>query len=169
MKKINEKLTTNEKSKETFEKLGASSIRKNSTNIEMKFYVKEMASGNTISGAKDVFYEIKDLVKADQESFWVIYFNAKNKIIGNDCIFLGGINTCTFDMKILFRRILLNNASSFIVFHNHPSGNVNPSQEDIKITELVANASKILALRFLDHIIIGDNYYSFAKMRPNLF
>ena len=127
-----------------------------------KFYIKEEAKGNQLSTSQAVFEELKDLGKADQESLWVIYVNTKNKIIGKDLVSLGGIDTASVDMRILFRRILLNNAPAFFIVHNHPSGDTTPSRGDLEITASIKKSSEMLQLRLLDHLIIGaDQYYSF--------
>ena len=126
-----------------------------------KFYIREEAKGNQLSTSEAVFEELKDLGKADQESLWVIYVNTKNKIIGKDLVSLGGIDSASVDMKILFRRILLNNAPSFFIAHNHPSGDTEPSPQDMSLTKNIKKASELLGLRLLDHLIIGTGYYSF--------
>jgi DNA repair protein RadC len=130
-----------------------------------KYYVREKAvSCSEISSAQAVYEEMKEIAEADQESFHVLYVNSKNCIIGKDLLFLGGITSARIDLKILFRRIFLNNCSSFIVCHNHPSGSIKPSREDKMVTESILKASEIIDVRFLDHVIIGDeDYYSFSS------
>ena len=130
-----------------------------------KFYIKEkVKSSNQLSSPNAVYNEMKELAFADQESLWVIYVNSKNMILGKDMISLGGIDSAHVDMRILFRRILLNNAVSFFIAHNHPSNSIQPSEADKRLTENVKEASEMLQLRFLDHIIVAeDDYYSFSK------
>jgi DNA repair protein RadC len=130
-----------------------------------KFYIKEkVKSSNQLSSPEAVYNEMKELAFADQESLWVIYVNANNMILGKDMVSLGGIDSAHVDMRILFRRILLNNAVSFFIVHNHPSNSVQPSEADKKLTNAIKEASEMLQLRFLDHIIITeDNYYSFTN------
>lgn len=128
------------------------------------FYVKEAPlSKKDICSSQDMYERMKDLVKADQESFWVIGFNHRNREIYNECLFIGGINQCFVDPKILFKRLLVVGASSFIIIHNHPSGKNKPSGNDIDLTKEIKAGSKILRLILFDHIIISDDgYYSFA-------
>lgn len=130
-----------------------------------KFYIKEkVKSSNQLSSPEAVYNEMKELAFADQESLWVIYVNAKNMILGKDMVSLGGIDSAHVDMRILFRRILLNNAVSFFLVHNHPSNSTTPSEADKRLTENVKQASEMLQLRFLDHIIVAENdYYSFSN------
>ena len=105
---------------------------------------------------------MKELALADQESLWVIYVNTKNMILGKDMVSLGGIDSASVDMRILFRRILLNNATSFFIVHNHPSNAIEPSNADKKLTESIKKASELLQLRLLDHIIVAEeSYFSF--------
>jgi len=128
-----------------------------------KFYIKEkVKSSNQLSSPKAVYNEMKELALADQESLWVIYVNTKNMILGKDMVSLGGIDSASVDMRILFRRILLNNATSFFIVHNHPSNAIEPSNADIKLTESIKKASELLQLRLLDHIIVAEeSYFSF--------
>ncbi len=117
-----------------------------------------------IQSSKDVF-EIFQSVLSDKpyEEFWILLFNKVNKIIRKINISEGGISGTVADPKKIFKIALDNNASSIILCHNHPSGNVKPSMEDIKLTNKIKNAGKLLDLPILDHIIIGEeNYYSFA-------
>jgi DNA repair protein RadC len=138
-------------------------IKSNKTAI--KFYIKENIKKDTkISSPEVVYNEMKDIALADQESLWVLYVNSKNQILGKDIVSLGGVDSAHVDMKILFRRIIQNNAVSFFIVHNHPSNDVSPSSQDKNLTENVKKASEILQLRFLDHIIVAENsYYSFNK------
>jgi DNA repair protein RadC len=130
-----------------------------------KFYIKEkVKSSNQLSTPEAVYNEMKELALADQESLWVIYVNTKNMILGKDMVSLGGIDSAGVDMRILFRRILLNNATSFFIVHNHPSNEIEPSSTDIKLTEKVKQSAELLQLRLLDHIIVAENsYYSFSS------
>ena len=150
-------IKNNHKTDENYQTPASSRIESN----KYKFYIKEEARGNQLSTSQAVFEELKDLEKADQESLWVIYVNTKNKIIGKDLVSLGGIDSASVDLRILFRRILLNNATAFFIAHNHPTGNTEPSPQDMSLTENIKKASKLLGLKLLDHLIIGTGYYSF--------
>ncbi|MBP3839623.1 MAG: JAB domain-containing protein, partial [Chryseobacterium sp.] len=75
----------------------------------------------------------------------------------------GGINQSVVDVRILFKTGLEHLATAIAVAHNHPSGNLKPSQEDLRITKQIADAGKILNIQLLDHLIISQNaYFSFA-------
>lgn len=130
------------------------------------FYVKEMPlSKSPIASSDEVFEQVKSLVQMDQESFWVLGLNSRNRIIYQDCIFIGGIDQCPVDFRILFKRLLTVGAHKFILVHNHPGGNCEPSKQDKQLTQKLKEASTILQLELLDHIIISDDgYYSFRDM-----
>ena len=130
----------------------------------MQFTVKEKSiSKDKIYGSNEIYESFKDLANADQESFWVIGINNGNHEMMRCCCHLGGSDSCTVDPKIIFKRLLCVDATAFIAVHNHPGGNHKPSQEDRIITEKLKKGGEILSIRFLDHIIVGeDGYYSFA-------
>jgi len=127
------------------------------------FYVKEAPLSITeFCDPWGIYYRMKDLTRADQESFWVIGFNNQNQEIYNECLFIGGINKCNVDNKILFKRLLMAGASKFIIVHNHPGGDCKPSKDDKKLTDKIKEGSELLDLELLDHIIIAnDEYCSF--------
>ncbi len=97
------------------------------------------------------------------EEFWVLFMNQSNKVIGKTKLSSGGINGSVVDIRILFKTALENFATAIIIAHNHPSGNLKPSQEDLKITKLIGEAGKILEIRLVDHLIISqESFFSFA-------
>jgi len=99
----------------------------------------------------------------EQESFWVIGLDQKNKLKFRQMVTLGGISQCLIDVRLIFKPLLMASCSAFVVCHNHPSGETNPSSADIKITREIKEAAKIMKMEFLDHIIIGDDFYSFQN------
>ena len=104
--------------------------------------------------------DLEDIRNHTEERIYCIAMNTKNKIIGFSQIAQGGINTCSLDIKELFKTILLCNASKFILVHNHPSGDSTPSKNDYQMTEKIKEASKIMSIEFLDHIVIAQNGYT---------
>jgi DNA repair protein RadC len=98
------------------------------------------------------------------EEFWAIFLNQKNQIVYKTQISKGGISGTLVDVRVLFRIALEHFATSIIVAHNHPSGSLKPSLEDIQITKNIKNAGEILNVTLLDNLIIGDNsFLSFAE------
>ena len=111
--------------------------------------------------AYECFYaHLSDL---DHEQFWIMLLNNANKVIRLEKIGVGGMTGTTADPKKIFKSALENNAASVMLCHNHPSGNVIPSNADKQITNNLVKAGQFLEIKILDHIIIGnDNYFSFA-------
>jgi len=104
-----------------------------------------------------------DLAKADQESFWAIGYNSQNQEVCNECLFIGGVDQCSVDKRILFKRLLMAGASKYMIIHNHPGGDCKPSKGDIKLTNKIKEGSEILDLELLDHVIIAEHKYCSFK------
>lgn len=97
------------------------------------------------------------------EQFLVLCLNRANKVLGWSLVSSGGLSGTVADPKVIFQIGLKSNASSVILAHNHPSGNIQPSESDIRLTRKLANAGFFLDLPVLDHIILtSESYYSFA-------
>jgi DNA repair protein RadC len=117
-----------------------------------------------ISSSRDAFEVLKSAM-GDQpyEEFWILILNKANRVIRKCCISEGGISGTVVDPKKIFKIALDHHASSIILGHNHPSGNIQPSEADQKITRKIRDAGTMLDIAVLDHIIVGDGvYYSFA-------
>lgn len=99
-----------------------------------------------------------------QEHFGVIFLNCKREVIRTKCFFVGSDDICHVHSKIIWWKACKLEASAMILFHNHPSGDTSPSENDIKLTEGFENGGKLLGIQVLDHIIIGKyDYYSFLE------
>jgi DNA repair protein RadC len=97
------------------------------------------------------------------EEFWILYLNRSNKVIDRIKLSQGGISGTVTDVRIVMKRAIECLASGIIVCHNHPSGNLNPSESDSKITQKIKEAGNLMDIQLLDHLIISDkDYYSFA-------
>ena len=102
--------------------------------------------------------------KLKQEHFGVIFLNSQKEVIQTKCFFVGSDNFCQVYGKIIWWKACKLEASAMILFHNHPSGNTNPSQNDIELTEMFEKGGKLLGIQVLDHVIIGKyDYYSFLE------
>jgi DNA repair protein RadC len=99
----------------------------------------------------------------EQENLIVFYLNARNHVKHVEVLFKGGINRTLIDSQTLFRRTLENNAVSIALAHNHPSGDLSPSEADIEVTYNLAKGAKILGLELVDHIIFDKT--SFHSMK----
>lgn len=97
------------------------------------------------------------------EEFWVIFLNQNNKVLGKSRLSTGGINFSLVDLRVLFKQALEYSCSAVMIAHNHPSGNLKPSEADKKITKQIAEAGSLLNIQLLDHLIITQkSYFSFA-------
>jgi DNA repair protein RadC len=119
-----------------------------------------------ITSSKDAFELLKSLW-SDKieyvEEFYVLLSNKANKVLGITKISEGGTSGCLVDPKRIFQTALKSNASGIILSHNHPSGNLQPSEADCKITRKVKEIGYLLEISALDHLIVSlDGYYSFA-------
>ncbi len=117
-----------------------------------------------IGGSKDAFQILQlKLEDLPHEEFWVMLLNRANKVIDTKLVGRGGVSSTIVDSKVLFSFALESLASGIILAHNHPSGNLKPSNSDIRLTKKIVDAGKIMEVPVLDHIIVGDNdYFSFA-------
>lgn len=128
----------------------------------------EEALQNPIINNSKVAFELlyPYLANQNEEHFYALYLNKANRPIGNaEEISKGGIDGTVADPRIIFRKALEKRAISIIIAHNHPSGNLTPSQQDEKLTQKIKDAAEFFDMKLLDHIIIGkQEYYSFADM-----
>lgn len=99
----------------------------------------------------------------NHEEFWILILNQANYVIGKQLISKGGMAGTVADPKIIFKTALEHNAAYVILSHNHPSGNLKPSQQDVAITRKLVEAGKMLDLYVLDHLIVTNKlFYSFG-------
>lgn len=118
-----------------------------------------------IVNANNIFEYYRNIfIDKKQEYFYAIYLDTKNNIIKDKLLFIGTINQSLVHPREIFKEAYLLSASSIILIHNHPTGNVSPSKNDINLTKNIINVGNLLGIKVLDHIIIGDNnYYSFIE------
>ena len=124
----------------------------------------EFAEKVKITCSNDIYQFMKpELLDLPKEEFWVLLLNRANQLIKKEQISSGGLSGTVADPKIIFKAALDQYASSIILVHNHPSGNLRPSQADIKLTRKMKEAGSLLEIPILDHIIFSDEgYLSFA-------
>ncbi|AZA54020.1 JAB domain-containing protein [Chryseobacterium sp. G0201] len=118
----------------------------------------------TSRDAVKIFKEHFDSEEIDyREFFFALYLNQANRVLGIKKISESGISSTIVDVRIIMQAALLCNASGIILAHNHPSGNLKPSQEDLNITQKIKEASQFLNIQLLDHCILTSTaYISFA-------
>lgn len=117
-----------------------------------------------ISSSTDAYELIKpDLTDQPHEEFWLILLKRNNEVIRKEKVSFGGVAGTVADPKIIFKKALDSLASGIILIHNHPSGNIQPSEADIRLTRKLKHAGDLLDISIYDHIIFTDHdYYSFA-------
>lgn len=117
-----------------------------------------------ITSSSSVFEVLQPVIgELDHEEFWILYLNNSNKIIEQFQISKGGITGTLVDVRITLRKALELGAVSLILAHNHPSGNLNPSEADKQLTRKLKIAAESLDIKILDHIIVTEkSYFSFA-------
>lgn len=117
--------------------------------------------------------DVADLVMGemrylDREHFRVLLLNTKNHVLRMDTVSIGTLNSSAVHPKKLFKTAIRHSAAAVILVHNHPSGDVNPSREDIEITGRLSEAGKLLGVEVLDHVIIGNGRFVSFKERSLL-
>ena len=132
--------------------------------------IQEIEDEVIINHPDDLYTFALELYKdVTVEEFIVIALDTSHKVISARVISIGTINRTIVHPREVFRNAILDNAAALIVCHNHPSGNSYPSDEDVETTKVLIEASKIIGIEILDHMILGyDYYYSFLE-HNNLF
>ena len=126
--------------------------------------IEDAAEVLKITSSKMVFEIMQPIIgELIHEEFWVLYLNNANKVIAKSQISKGGITGTTVDKRLIFKTAFENNAVAIILTHNHPSGKLEPSEDDKVITRIIKAAGKLLDVIVLDHIIITEHgHFSFA-------
>lgn len=99
------------------------------------------------------------------EKFIVFWLSTSNKVTGFEIISTGSLNASVIYPREVFRGAIVNNCANIILAHNHPSGNLEPSQEDITLTKKLVECGNTMEIKIFDHIIFGDGYSSLAERR----
>lgn len=119
--------------------------------------------------------DVYELVKSDlenelQEKLLVIFLNTRKYVIDKKIIFIGTVNSSVVHARDVFREAVKCNAVSIILVHNHPAGSINPSYQDMEMTNKFISIGRMMDIDVIDHLIIGkNNYYSFLESNGDLF
>lgn len=133
-------------------------LGRRSIKIDNSIHKRIKCSEDMFNYVKDLFTDIK------QEKFYAIYLNNKNEIIEVKLLFIGTVNQSVVHPREVFKHAYLLSASGIICIHNHPSLDITPSYEDIRITCTLKSLGELAGIPLLDHLIIGGNkYYSFKE------
>ncbi|MFC3789302.1 RadC family protein [Paenibacillus sp. GCM10012307] len=114
--------------------------------------------------AYQIIQTVLDIEHEATEVFGILTLNVKMAVAGIHVLSTGGLSSAIVHPREVFKAAILNNATSIICFHNHPSGDISPSLEDIKMTERLKDAGELMGIPLMDHVIIGDGqYFSFQE------
>ncbi len=115
-----------------------------------------------ITKSEDVYELVKEELKsADRETLLAINLNSSNKVLGVNIVSIGTLNASLAHPREVFKAAILQNAAGIILAHNHPSGNAEPSEDDLRTTMKLSEAGKILEIEVIDHVIVGNTFHSF--------
>ena len=117
------------------------------------------ADNPVISTTDDAVEQLKDIRDKKQEYFVVLTLDGANRLISNTIVFQGTLNQSLVHPREIFAKAIEDRAASIIVAHNHPSGNPDPSTEDIEITTKLKSAGKLLGIKVLEHIVVSKYSY----------
>ena len=121
-------------------------------------------NGNTISTPNDIFLEVKHFATREQEQFIVIVLNGAHEVINIFTATIGLVNRALIHPREVFSDPIARRATAIILAHNHPSGILEPSREDITTTSRLAESGEILGIKVIDHLIFSTkSYYSFRE------
>lgn len=138
--------------------LAASELGKRRMNTEAE---KRLSIGSATEIYNFMHPKLQDL---DVEEFHILLFNQACKLIKEVCISHGGFTETAVDIRVIMKVAIINNATILAVCHNHPSGNISPSQHDDNITQQIKKACETMRIHFLDHVIVTDGgYYSYHE------
>jgi DNA repair protein RadC len=122
-----------------------------------------------IKRPQDVYNLVKPLVAdADQEHFYCLYLNTRNRLLAVELISVGSLNASIVHPREVFRPALMLAAGSLIVAHNHPSGETDPSEDDLAITRRLREVGEVLGITMLDHIIVANGSWTSLKEEGHL-
>ncbi len=123
--------------------------------------IGESKQSEKLDSPNAAYKAIRDnFIGLTQEAMYVFCLNTNNRIIGSTMVSLGILNTSLCHPREVFKPAILMSAASVIIAHNHPSGNTEPSEDDIKVTRQLVEAGKILGITVFDHLVVTENDYT---------
>jgi DNA repair protein RadC len=130
--------------------------------VKVSMHSIKEAKGPWVTNSKMVYDHCADMGSLCQETMQVLTLNTRSRVIDRHMVSMGTVNSAPFHPRDGFRCAIMDNATSGVFIHNHPSGSLEPSPEDIESTRIMKEAGELLKIPVLDHIIITKNgYYSF--------
>lgn len=134
--------------------------------LAKRYYLEESSSNPTIIKTPADIYSLMrmEIGNEPQEQIWIITLSRRNSVINRHHLTTGSAVASVFDLKRALKRAILDEASSIVLCHNHPSGNLKPSPQDDQITHSLQKAAQLMDLRLMDHVIISaEGYYSYSN------
>ena len=132
--------------------------------LETELAVRETPTGPKLTSPEQIEKHLKDMRDLAQETFVILTFNIKNRLIARHLISLGTVNSTLVHPREVFRPAITDGAANIVAAHNHPSGDPAPSAEDIRITKKLIEAGHYIEIELLDHLIIGsDDFISLRE------
>lgn len=129
-----------------------------------KRYYKSKKNSFTVKNAKDVYHHMSFLKDKKKECLYCLYLDTKNMIIDKpEIISIGILDASLIHPREVFKEAIRKSAKSLILVHNHPSGDINPSVEDIEVTKRLVEAGHLIDVKVLDHVIIGNGFFSMTE------
>jgi DNA repair protein RadC len=127
--------------------------------------IGEQTRTSGIGSPEDVYALCIDMASLDQEELHILNLSTRNTVIERTRLYKGSVNSSQVRMSEIFRRAIILNAPAIVIVHNHPSGEVTPSVQDVAVTSAVVKAGELLDIEVLDHIIVGQGCYTSLKTR----
>lgn len=129
--------------------------------------VREDASpyldGKRYTSASQVYEVFQDLANESKEHFLCLHLDGKNRIVCLDRVSVGSLNQSIVHPREVFKAAILSSAAAIILIHNHPTGDTTPSAEDREVTRRLAEVGQLVGIKMLDHVIVGEGYFSFTE------
>lgn len=139
-----------------------------SIELGKRLYKEKVEKEVFINSPEDILKEVEHIRENKKENFIVLYLDARNRLVYKETVSIGTLNANLIHPREVFEPAVRNLAAQIIVVHNHPSGNPEPSEDDLVITEKLTEAGKILGIEVMDHIVVAKNSYISFKEKGKL-
>ncbi|HKM39442.1 MAG TPA: DNA repair protein RadC [bacterium] len=131
-----------------------------------RLMLERVEDGNYVRSPEDAYYLVKsEMQYLDREHFRTIMLNTKNQVLAQETVAVGSLSAALVHPRELFKGCIRKSAAAVILVHNHPSGDPEPSVEDIKLTDRLSQAGALLGIQVLDHVVIGHGRYVSLRER----
>jgi DNA repair protein RadC len=125
--------------------------------------------GPHINGPRDAHRLMRPLLRnADREHFFAVLLSTKNHVLAVELISVGSLSASIVHPREVFKRAIVRSAAAMLLVHNHPSGDLTPSAEDVELTRRLMSAGELLGIRVLDHLIVGEHRYVSLREQGDL-